>query len=71
MPTLVWGSVLPSLHNNAAPHHTHKLMLEFAIITSSISTAIKETQRTPPNEAATVAETVTLSPKIVLSYSLT
>jgi hypothetical protein len=40
-------------------------MFEFVIIISAISPAIAETQRTPPNEAATVAVTVTLSPKIV------
>jgi hypothetical protein len=44
------------------------LMFEFAIITSAINPAIAETQRTPPNEAATVAVTVTLSPKIVGFY---
>jgi hypothetical protein len=65
MLTLVWGSVPPSLHSNAAPHQTPYFMFELAIFTSAINTAIAETQRTPPNEAANVAVTVTLSPKSV------
>jgi hypothetical protein len=65
---LVWGSVPPGLHSNAAPCQTAKLMFELVMMTSARSKATAENHRTPPNETATEAATVTFSPKTVVKW---